>query len=48
MKYTALAVLFLLACVVIGVRFPSAQRPAVAIALAAAMVCAQLALLLWS
>jgi hypothetical protein len=48
MKYTALAVLFLLACVVVGTRFPAAQRPAVAICLAAAMVGAELALLLWS
>jgi hypothetical protein len=48
MKYTALAVLFLLVCVVIGARYPAAQRPAVAICLAAAMVGAELALLLWS
>jgi hypothetical protein len=48
MKYTALAVLLLLACVVIGVRFPAAQRPAVAVGLAVAMVGAQLALLLWT
>jgi hypothetical protein len=48
MKYTGLAVLFLLACVVIGMRFPAAQRPVVAVGLAAAMVGAQLALLLWT
>jgi hypothetical protein len=48
MKYTALVVLFLIACVVIGTRFPAAQRPVVAVGLAAAMVGAQLALLIWT
>jgi hypothetical protein len=47
MKYTALAVMFLLACVVIGARFPAAQRPGVALVFAVAMVGAELALLMW-
>jgi hypothetical protein len=48
MKYTALAVLFLLVCVGLGVRFPAAERPVVAVGLAVAMVSAELALLMWS
>jgi hypothetical protein len=48
MKHTALALLFLLACVAIGVRFPAAQRPAVAVSFALAMVGAEFALLMWS
>jgi hypothetical protein len=47
MKYTALAAMFLLVCVVIGARFPAAQRPAVSVGFASAMVGAELALLMW-
>jgi hypothetical protein len=48
MTYTALAVLFLLLCVAIGVRTPAAARTRVAAMLALTMVVAQFALLVWS
>ena len=48
MKYAALAVLFLVVCVVIGVRFGGAERSAMAVGLAVAMVGAELALLIWT
>jgi len=46
--YTALAVMFVLACVLVGCSSPAAARPWLAAALAAAMVAAQFAFLLSS
>jgi len=46
--YTALAVAFLLAAVLIGSSSTAARRPWLAAALATAMVAAQFALLMWS
>lgn len=48
MTYTALAVVFLLAAVLIGSRSSTAERRWLSAACAAAMVTAQFALLMWS
>jgi hypothetical protein len=48
MTYTALAVIFLLAAVLIGCSSAAARRPWLAAGLAAAMVAAQFALLMSS
>ena len=48
MAYAALTIAFLLVCIVVGARASLAARPRLAAALAAAMVAAQLALLMSS
>jgi len=46
MPYTALAVVFVLVAVVLGVLAPAADRPRIAALIALAMVAAQFALLM--
>jgi hypothetical protein len=48
MAYAALAVLFVLVAVLLGATHSAAERSRLAACLAAAMVVAQLALLMWS